>query len=343
MTPSLLIEKGIAKKLPELLKDYSERRVIITDSSVAKYYGKALQKLICSELIIFPEGEKQKTRTTKAWVEDQMFQKQLGRDSVIIALGGGVVTDLAGFVAATYCRGIPYFSIPTTLVGMVDAAIGGKTGVNTPYGKNLVGAFYLPEQIVIDSDFLDTLPKEGWLNGLAEIIKHGLIHDLAYFERVEKGDFTKDIDTIIKRSVEIKQEIVSQDQKESGMRRILNFGHTIAHAIEVLSDYTIPHGQAVAIGCVSESLLSHLEGYLSYNEYKRIKNIFEKLGFNLKIPSSFQKKELLQAMKSDKKALKGNSRFVLLHSIGSVHSFNQEYCKEVKGELLIKLLQKILL
>ena len=189
------------------------RRAIITDSNVAPLYGSQFE----GELFIFPAGEEHKTRATKEHLENQLFEKGFGRDTCIVALGGGVVNDLAGFLAATYCRGVPLVLIPTTLLAMVDASIGGKNGVNTPFGKNMVGTFYPPQKVIIDTRFLETLPPREFLNGKMEMIKHGLIADSALFASLE-GPYN--LEKVIFENRRIKEEIVQADEKETGMRHI---------------------------------------------------------------------------------------------------------------------------
>ena len=303
-------ERGWIKsdKVKDLLKKGSHL-VIITDDKVASLYGENLKTILKADLITFPSGEKSKTRETKAKIEDELFALGVGRDGILIALGGGVVTDLVGFIAATYCRGIPYISIPTTLLGMVDASVGGKTGVNLPGGKNMIGAFYPPLEVIMDIDVLNSLQETELRNGMAEIIKYGAIWDKALFHELSE---VKDLLPLIKKSVEIKEDIVKKDPKETGLRSILNFGHTIGHAIETLEDYSLSHGEAVAIGMIGEA---HLTGHEA-----PLITLIEKFQFPLKLSSKVTAEALFTTMKKDKKALNKTAHFVLLEEIGKVLS-----------------------
>ena len=224
-------------------------------------------------LFSFPNGEQHKSRATKEKLEDQLFEKELGRDICVIALGGGVTTDLGGYLAATYCRGVPLVMMPTSLLGMVDASIGGKTGVNTPYGKNLVGSIYQPKKVLIDPATLQSLPLKELRNGIVEMIKHGLILDRDYFTYLnEHADQLLELDlSILEKAIfescRIKREIVEQDDRESGKRNLLNFGHTVGHALENLTHYSLAHGEAVAIGILVESHLAVQLGHLNSNDF----------------------------------------------------------------------------
>lgn len=236
---SFLSEVWIGKNLlkEDVLERFSGPIAIITDTKIEKLFGKKLFKGQAS-FFSFPAGEKSKTRKTKEKIEDGLIQKGFGSDTVIVGLGGGVVTDLAGFVAATYCRGVKLVLIPTTLLGMVDAAIGGKNGVNTPKAKNRIGTFYFPELIMIDTDFLKTLPEKEMLMGGAEILKYGLIDDPSLFQDLPK--LFSSIDKTIEKSIAAKKKVVGEDPEEKkGLRRILNFGHTIGHALETIENYKI--------------------------------------------------------------------------------------------------------
>ena len=254
-----------------------------------------------------------------------MLRLALGRDSCIIALGGGVVGDLAGFAAATYMRGIPYIQVPTTLLAMVDSSIGGKVGVDTLHAKNAIGAFYQPKKVIIDLNFIKTLPKNEIANGLAEIIKQALIKDKNFFHFLEKN-----IDKIlsydlyilkqtIKRSCEIKASIVMQDEREKGIRKILNYGHTIGHAIESALNYKISHGQAIAIGMSYAAKLSAKLGFLHEGSVIRQNNLLEYIGLPHKLSHhKLKPRKILEHIQYDKKIINGKINFVLLNSIGDV-------------------------
>jgi len=316
---------------------------IVYDAAVSEW-AHAIEALfekkghgVCS--IPVPSGESSKCRAMKAQIEDVMLEYGIDRSATLIAIGGGVVTDLAGFVAATYMRGIKSILIPTTVLGMVDASIGGKTGINTLYGKNLIGAYHMPAGIVIDTSFLQSLPNEMLRSGFAEVIKYGCILNRELFEMLEKSDlyYERDpafIENCIELSVQAKTAVVTHDPHEKGYRRILNFGHTIAHALELLSEYHLSHGDAVALGMLGEAYLSMLEKHLSEKEYNRIAQSiaqYEYPPFSLEeIP--FQ--QFYEAMLRDKKSSHRAPRFVLIHSIGKTVSFEEEYCTTVSEENL---------
>lgn len=332
------------------LRSLASRFAILTDDQVAPLYGEPLRKALSNagletELFFFPHGEQHKTRATKEHLEDQLFEKRWGRDTCVIALGGGVVTDLAGYLAATYCRGIPLVMIPTTLLGMVDASIGGKTGINVPAGKNMLGCFYPPKKVIIDLSTLQTLPKKELANGFVEIIKHGLIADSNLFEFLEKNSPSllalekPFIEKAIFESCRIKKEIVEQDEKEQGKRHLLNFGHTVGHALEHLTHYTLPHGEAVAIGLCVESYLSLQQETLNQEAFDRLFHILIQYGLPFKLPSRFSIDALMEAMILDKKSRKGQPRFVMLEAIGSSLSHDSPYCIEIEPSLLRKALQ----
>jgi len=295
------------------------KRVVITDENLKELAPAGFQ-------IVVPPGESSKTREWKARIEDQMLEAGFGRDCQIIAFGGGVINDLAGFVAATYCRGVAWIAIPTTLLAMVDASIGGKVAVNAPLGKNMIGAFHPPEEVIVDFNLLKSLPEREWKNGVAEIIKYGLIKDPSLLEAPRSLK-------AIKRSIAIKKEIVAADPKEKGLRRILNFGHTVGHALEQLSDYQLSHGEAVAMGMRVATRMSGLRK----EEIARVEACLDREGFE-EIPLS---EKILEVIKLDKKARNGLPRFVLLEEIGKVRSFAGEYCREIKSEELLCAFQKV--
>ncbi len=294
---------------------------LITDDCIKTLYGEKLQNALLSRgfqvhLFSLPPGEAFKTRAMKEKIEDAMLAQKLSRDTCVIGLGGGVITDFAGFLAATYCRGVPLILIPTTLLAMVDASIGGKNGVNTPAGKNLIGTIYRPQKVLIDLTLLETLPERELLSGTAEMIKHALIADAPYLDRIGLDEES------IRTSIEIKQRIVESDEKESGLRRLLNFGHTIGHAVEM--HLQIPHGEAVAIGMRVESLLSKNCGHLSERSLEQI------LHFLRPFPDyPLDYEALAPYLAVDKKGQNQQPRFVLLQEIGVPLTFDGEYCTPV--------------
>lgn len=309
-----------------LCHSIAKRGVILIDAAIAHTHGPALQKSLGYELIEVPSGEEHKTRETKQKLEDELFKRKIGRDSLLVAVGGGVTTDLVGFLASTYMRGVPLVLIPTTLLAMVDAAIGGKTGVDTPFGKNLVGSFYLPKAIFIDTELLKTLPEKEMRNGYSEILKYGLIEDSQIWQR------WRDLSFSIRASIACKVKVVSEDFEETkGLRRILNFGHTVGHALEMLSHFQMPHGEAVALGCMAEGYLSHLLGHLSKQDLETILELYRSLNYRFK---KVDPRAFLDAMALDKKAKGGHTRFVLLEKIGACVSFGGEYCTAVKQDAL---------
>jgi 3-dehydroquinate synthase len=275
------------------------------------------------DLLSFPAGEAHKTRAEWALLSDGMFAGGVGRDAAVLALGGGVTGDLAGFVAATYMRGIPLVQLPTTLLAMIDSSVGGKTGVDTPAGKNLVGAFLQPAVVAADTATLHTLPAAEIRAGLAEAIKHGAIADAAYFEAIA-ADLPAlaalepaALQRLIVRSVEIKAEVVGRDEKESGPRKMLNFGHTLGHAVEALSGYRLLHGEAVAIGMVLEARLGEAMGVTEVGTADRITEVLSAAGLPTRLPERMSAAAVLAATRTDKKARRGRVEYALIERIGA--------------------------
>lgn len=325
----IIIGAGLFNKLAADLKGrpLGNAYAIVTDSNLGNYGKRLLKDLqsnnIHSHLIAFPAGEKSKSRKIKENIEDKMLELGLSRDTCIIALGGGVVGDLAGFVAATYMRGIPYIQIPTTLLAMVDSSIGGKVAVDVKNAKNAIGAFYQPKKVTIDLNFLKTLPKKELVNGLAEVIKHALIKDKTFFHFLEKNiDKVLELDLdilnqVVKRSCEIKAGIVAEDEKEKGMRVILNYGHTIGHAVESALNYKISHGHAISIGMNYAAKLSAKKGFLHEGSVIRQNNLLEYVGLSHRLSHhQIKPKKILDCIKFDKKTMNNKLNFVLLNSIG---------------------------
>ena len=308
-----------------------DRCAIITDTNVGRHFAKPVYESLLKAgfdpvLVTVAAGEKTKRIAVVEKCFDQLAAHRLERKSFIIALGGGVVGDLAGFVAATYLRGIPFVQVPTTLLAQVDSSVGGKTGVNLRAGKNLVGAFYQPRLVLCDLDTLKTLPEREFVSGLAEVIKYGIIDDAKLFAQLEhdlpkilKRD-SKTLSQVIARCCEIKAEVVGQDETESGLRAILNFGHTIGHAIENISGYgKFLHGEAIAIGQVAAAKLSHKILSLPSGEVERIEKLFVRAGLPVKIKlNPTLQNKLFTAMQLDKKVSAGEVKFVLAEKIGRV-------------------------
>jgi 3-dehydroquinate synthase len=276
------------------------------------------------EALTFPAGETSKTREQWCRLTDALLERGLGRDSAIVALGGGVAGDLAGFVAATYMRGLPYIQAPTTLLAMLDASVGGKTGIDTPEGKNLVGAFHPPVAVVADPRVLRSLPEREYRSGLAEAVKHGLIADGEYFEWMERevaALLARDevvLTRLVRGSVAIKAEVVSGDEREAGRRAILNAGHTVAHALEQATGYALPHGEAVALGRVTECELAERLEIATRGLRGRVAGLLGRLGLPVRLAVPLPPERLLAAMGSDKKNRAREVRFALPTFLGGM-------------------------
>jgi 3-dehydroquinate synthase len=326
------VEAGALARLDELVAEHLPRRrvAMIADASVHELYrsGRLGAAPWNGETITFAAGERSKTRDSWARLTDALMERGFGRDSGVLALGGGVTGDLAGFVAATYMRGVPYLQVPTTLLAMLDASVGGKTGVDTPRGKNLVGAFHPPAAVIADPQTLATLPDRDYRAGLAEAVKHGLIADRAYFEWMETNApalTSRGLDPLtrlIRRSIEIKAEVVSGDERESGRRAILNAGHTVAHALEQVSGYELPHGEAVALGLVVECELAEQLGVASAGLRKRVSALLGRLGLPERLPPRLEPSALFGSMAADKKNRSGQVHFALARQLGEMHREN---------------------
>jgi 3-dehydroquinate synthase len=276
-----------------------------------------------------PDGEQFKTLETVSLLYNQFLAAGLERKSPIVALGGGVLGDTAGFVAATYLRGVPLVQIPTTLLSMVDSSVGGKTGVDLPQGKNLVGAFKQPEMVVIDPDVLKTLPGSEFRSGLAEVVKHGIIDAPELFEALEQGKFT--LNWMLDEAIRVKVRVVDEDPFEQGRRAILNLGHTFGHAFEQLSKFQLRHGEGVAIGMACAARLACNLGHCSTSIADRIINLLDHLDMPTEVPG-YSPDEIWRTMHTDKKKQAGRLRFVLPCAIGDVRVFNdipEEAVKEV--------------
>jgi 3-dehydroquinate synthase len=325
----VFVDPGGLSRLEALVgRHLPGRRVaMIADVNVDQLYragrlGAAAWKV---ETFTVPAGEQSKNRDSWARLTDQLLERRFGRDSAVVALGGGVIGDLAGFVAATYMRGVPHFQVPTTLLAMVDASVGGKTGVDTPQGKNLVGSFHPPAAVLADPLVLHPLPDREYRAGLAEAVKHGLIADPAYFAWLEaeasrlNGREPAAVTRLIRRSVEIKAEVVSDDERESGRRAILNAGHTIAHAMERVSNYQLPHGEAVALGLIVECELAERLGIGPPGLRARVAALLERFGLPQRAPAPFKPSEVLASMTGDKKNRDGRVHFALAGELGRMH------------------------
>jgi 3-dehydroquinate synthase len=307
------------------------RCAIISDRRVAPRYGPAARRSMVQAgfdpvLVTVPAGETAKSLKSVQSCYTQLALHRLERQSFIVALGGGVVGDLAGFVAATYLRGIAFVQVPTTLLAQVDSSVGGKVGVNLPEGKNLVGAFHQPRHLLCDLDTLATLPRREFRAGLAEVIKYGIIYDARLFQMLERQldklleRDARVLERVVARCCAIKAEVVAEDETESGLRAILNFGHTIGHALEAISRYgRYLHGEAIAIGQVAAARISTRALGLPAREVERMRILFERAGLPTRVRlNAGQRRRLFQAMRLDKKVRAGEIRFVLARRIGRV-------------------------
>ncbi|MGV7220444.1 MAG: 3-dehydroquinate synthase [Nitrospinales bacterium] len=319
--------KQVGSQLSQLVK--SKTATIITHPSINKLYGKTLRSGLEQEGIKaltfeVPEGESCKSIQQAEKLFDQLIENHCGRETPLIALGGGVIGDLTGFVAATFLRGVPYIQIPTTLLSQVDSSVGGKTAVNHRLGKNLIGAFYQPKMVMIDLDTLKSLPKDEFRAGLAEIIKYGIIEDADLFAFLENNvEKILQLDDecllhIIQTSCSIKAKVVEKDERESRYRMVLNYGHTIGHAIEALTHYKkFKHGEAVAIGMIYAAKLSLLMGQCTDEVVHRIYSLIKKFGFDTKLPD-FSTRQYIESMYLDKKANDKKIRFITVDKLGVV-------------------------
>jgi 3-dehydroquinate synthase len=324
----------------------SDRRILVVVDAKLKRLAKQLVRQLgsrCVGMALLSGGEKTKNLSTLPKLYEAAAKARLDRESVVIAMGGGVLGDVAGFFAATYLRGIRIVHVPTTLVAQVDSAIGGKTGVNLPVGKNLVGAFHQPSLVFVDPAILRTLSERQFRSGLAEVIKYGVISDPQLFKRLEArmdrilSRDPKELSWVIHRCCAIKAKVVSRDEHEtSGLRAILNFGHTIGHGIEAAAHYELLHGEAIALGMIGAVDLSQKLLKLSKVAAERIKTLIEKAGLPTRLNARYKDAQILNAMKLDKKVSKGKIRFVLAQRIGSVKTgipVSEEQVREVLAHL----------
>ncbi|MBI3791836.1 MAG: 3-dehydroquinate synthase [Gemmatimonadetes bacterium] len=323
------------------------RYAVISDLAVAARYGTPLLASFPpgeAHLFTFAGGEPAKTRDTWARLTDEMAEAGLGRDAVVVALGGGIACDLAGFVAATFMRGIPVAHVPTTLLAMVDASIGGKTGVDIPSGKNLVGAFHQPAAVIVDPLCLATLPANELRAGMAEVLKHGVIADALFFERTvaalpalyaHDGAASLAMIETLRRAIAIKCDVVRRDEREGGLRHVLNFGHTIAHAIELVSHFAVPHGEAVAIGMVVEARIGEALGVTEATTADRIERALRAAGLPTTRPAHLGPGAVLAATRLDKKARSGAVRYALPTRIGEMSPGDGLWSVPVPDEVVL--------
>lgn len=353
------IEPGILLSLPELFGVALRARklVLITDDTVSRYYdewtratdeARALGsrpsdagiRLRCAARLTFSAGEASKTRETWQRLSDEMLMTGLDRQTAVVALGGGVVGDLAGFVAATFLRGVPFAQVPTTLLAMLDASVGGKVGVDTPLGKNLIGAFHPPAIVAADPLTLLSLPDRVYRAGLAEAIKHGLIADPDYFTWIEANArriLTRDLQVLthlVHRSVQIKATVVSEDEREGGKRAILNAGHTVGHGLEHQSEYRLPHGEAVALGLIAECRIAARMGLAPTGLAERVTALVRVLGLPTRSGPDIHIARALEGMLHDKKNRDGEVRLALPTALGAMHPGDGQWTVPVSTDLL---------
>lgn len=332
----ILIGRGFVARVGEICRDVLKpfsRAVIVTNPRVgALYAAQVISSLnengIETSLVKVPDGEAYKTLESASTLYDRLIQARCDRQTPILALGGGVIGDLAGFVAATFLRGVPFVQLPTSLLAMVDASIGGKVAVNHPQGKNLIGAFKCPALVIADMEVLATLSRAEYRTGMSEVIKHSIIGDVELFERLESGSLKLDIDDLV-RAIRVKVRLVEQDPFEENVRMYLNLGHTFAHAIEHVSDLQIPHGEAVAIGLVCAGTLARQLGLVEETITNRITDLITRFGLPTRIPDELETEALLEAMQTDKKRKGNQVRLVLPLALGQVEIFENVTYKEI--------------
>lgn len=328
---NILIGSNLLNRAADLLCETlsTEKCIIITNPTVDNLYGNKLKKLLSKsgltvDLLTVPDGEEYKSLDTAGRLYKELTDCFSERGTPILAIGGGVIGDLSGFVAATYMRGVPFIQAPTTLLAQVDSSIGGKVGVDHGNLKNKIGAFYQPKLVISDTETLKTLPQKEFANGMAEVIKSAVIRDRSFFNFIrenlpaimeQEGDI---IEEMVFRTASIKASVVMQDEKDTGLRNILNFGHTIGHAVESVSDFGISHGQAVAIGMLTEAKISLKMGTLEKNELTEIEDMLSSCGLPTRLPE-LDRDSILQAIQHDKKVTNGKIRFALPGNIGDVY------------------------
>ncbi|MBI4682829.1 MAG: 3-dehydroquinate synthase [Nitrospirae bacterium] len=327
---NIVIGSKVLAKLGLRMKKFRSSKIaIISNKTIFPLYkdlifGPLRQYHIVPEIILLPDGEEYKDLLWIYYIHGELLKARFDRNSLLVAFGGGVVGDITGFIASTYMRGIRYMQVPTTLLAQVDSSVGGKTGVNHPLGKNMIGSFYQPSLVLIDVDTLRTLPKREFYAGMAEVIKYGVIADRKFFDYLETNiddilSLGDGLINIIRRSCEIKAEVVSKDEREGGLRAILNFGHTIGHAIETVTGYKkFLHGEAIAIGMCAAADLAVRMKIFRKDEAARLRALVEMYSLPSRIPDDLNVLEIMSSMEVDKKVKAGKLRFILPESIGKV-------------------------
>ena len=350
----IIVGTNLEKEILSVLQKEAQNRriVIMTDNRVKRMFGQALLATVKKsgrpvEMMHFPHGEQNKTQTTVTALQHALLKKRYGRDTLIIAVGGGVVGDVVGYVSATYLRGVPYIQMPTTILAMVDSSVGGKVGINTPFGKNTIGAFYQPKAVIADLNFLVKQSRKELINGLMEAVKTFFTSDkealsLAIELNLDSPLKTRNIlQEIVFRSVQIKAGIAERDETETNERKVVNFGHTIGHSIELLSGFRLPHGYAVGYGMLVEAKIAELLKILSPEECAFLHSYLKTFGITNKPLLKFQAGQVIKASKSDKKVRAGKPYYVLLESIGRVHKKDGQFAHAVKDSVVKKAFQLV--
>jgi 3-dehydroquinate synthase len=342
----IAIGRGGIRHLFLRLKEFRPSKVaIVSNKTVFPLYRESLQRScedcgLVPEVFLIPDGERYKDLERASYLYGELLKARFTRDALLVAFGGGVVGDITGFVASTFMRGIPYIQVPTTLLAQVDSSVGGKTGINHPLGKNMIGTFYQPSFVLIDIDTLKTLPRKELKAGIAEVIKYGVIADGELFRVLEKhpddmlsaGDW---LVPVVKRACEIKADVVSKDERESGLRAILNFGHTVGHAVETVTGYRrFLHGEAISIGMYYAAKLATRLGMLENRESMRVRKLIDRYGLPVEIPSDIKVSDIMAAMEIDKKVKAGRLRFILPEAIGTV-KIVEDVDREIIREVLV--------
>lgn len=342
----IFIGAGVSNQLIELVdsKLISKKIVIISDETVASLYAQKIQTIFINhgcqvKVITFPAGEENKSAATKLLIEEQMFAFGCDRHTLCVALGGGVVGDMVGFVAATYMRGINFIQVPSSLLAMIDSSVGGKTAVNTSYGKNIIGAFWQPKAVIMDTDLLTSLPREHVINGFFEAVKIFLTFDNEFVHKalqyIEAGlVLDKELSELIRRAVALKAYVVEVDEFERNLRMILNFGHTVGHALEKLTHYEVLHGFAVGYGMLVEAKIAQLVGELTEADFVYLEKLLAKLDIKADFLQQFDGEAIVQAMRGDKKNKDQQISLVLLNGIGSVKNIDNKVAFPVAEEII---------
>lgn len=305
--------------------------IIVTDENVAKFHLEKIQNLFNAKAIVVPAGEEHKNLETVSRLWDAFLENGLDRKSTVIALGGGVIGDMAGFAASTYMRGVDWIAIPTTLLSMVDASLGGKTGFDLPQGKNLIGSFHPPKLVIADPSLLLTLPERELRSGMAEVVKHGIISDPDLFAMCQRGmDWVKaNLEEVVKRATAVKIQVIEADPYEMGFRAVLNLGHTVGHAVELVSGFKLRHGEAISIGMAVEARYATRVGLAGSGVVEAIESTLSSLGLPIHIPAEMPREEIIRALRVDKKKNAKAIRFALPIEIGKVELVNVSDLEDV--------------